>query len=59
MDDKCEEMCAYAVVVLSSEEPRCQRRPDGCAVLVLLVNRRIFHFEAFAVESYTYCQCCI
>jgi hypothetical protein len=39
------------VVVLARQETRCQGRPDGGAVLELLVQRRVLLLEALAVEG--------
>ena len=39
------------VVVLASKETRGQRRPDGGAVLVLVVERSVLDLEALTVEG--------
>jgi len=39
------------VVVLAGEETRGQRRPDGGAVLVLVVERSVLDLEALTVEG--------
>jgi hypothetical protein len=40
-----------AVVVLAGEETRSERRPDGGAVLVLVVERSVLDLKALTVES--------
>ena len=40
-----------AVVVLASEETRGERRPDGGAVLVLIVEGSVLDLEALTVEG--------
>ena len=40
-----------AVIVLASEKARCKRRPDGGAVLVLVVERSKLDLEALTVEG--------
>lgn len=40
-----------AVVVLASKETRGKRRPDGGAVLVLVVEGSVFDLEALTVEG--------
>lgn len=40
-----------AVVVLASQKTRGERRPDGGAVLVLVVERSVLNLEALTVEG--------
>ena len=40
-----------AVVVLASQKTRGERRPDGGAVLVLVVERSVLDLEALTVEG--------
>jgi hypothetical protein len=40
-----------AVVVLASKETRSKRRPDGGAVLVLVVEGSVLNLEALTVEG--------
>ena len=42
-----------AVVVLARQQPGRQRRPDGRAVLQLLIQRRILDLEPLPVERYS------
>jgi hypothetical protein len=49
---RCEaRVLRYALVVLSSQDTRSERTPDGCAILELLVQWGILALEAFAVEG--------